>query len=172
MKNGNEQEIIDRNRKYLAYLVSDFMRRCTSDHRGGMIGREDLTQEITLCFLLEVRQYGEDEARKHRRTLFHAMYEAARRAYPVTVSYHAFGRLTMKIEPWEDMAERIITPDRVTDHIDARAALEELTAEEKQIVSLRLQGWTQREIARAFGWTDCAVSRRMARIRRQMERIN
>lgn len=178
MEKTNEQEIMVRNRKYLSWIVSDFMRRCRAENRSGVLSREDLMQEAAICFLLEVRRYGEEIARSHRRTLFHALYEAVRQAYPVSISYHSFSgaRLQpLQVEPWEAMEAHITAPDtagRIIDRLNVKTALEALEAPEKKIIACLMRGMNQREIARLFGWTDCQVCRRIKRIRRQLDRKN
>ncbi len=57
------EKIIERNEEYLEIVVSCFMRKCRTAYRGGMVSREDLWQEITLCFLAKAEQYGEENTR-------------------------------------------------------------------------------------------------------------
>lgn len=56
-----------------------------------------------------MEQYGEETARAHRRTLFRAMYDEVRRAYPVHMPHRAFSQGTrqpLQVEPWEAMGNR------------------------------------------------------------------
>ena len=62
MDNTQAQEILERNETFLKITVSKFMRRCSQKNRTGVISREDLLQEVTLCFLSEVEKHGEETA--------------------------------------------------------------------------------------------------------------
>ena len=53
MENTQEAEMLERNRQMLNQVVSSFMHKVSERKRGGMIDREDMLQEVTLCFLLE-----------------------------------------------------------------------------------------------------------------------
>lgn len=172
--NTNEAEIIERNTPMLKMIVSVFMRKVSASNRGGMISREDLLQEITLCFLLEVRRYGEDEAVKHKRTLYHALYRAAIAALPVKTAYHAYARERRQALVVVEWDEEYRAASKVNDAFSAvafRETLEGLEEQEWQIIRLKLEGLTQREIGLKMGLSDAAICRRMKRIRRQFEQV-
>ena len=170
----NESEIITRNKPMLGRIVNSFMRKVSSSHRGGMIDREDLMQEVTICFLLEVRQYGEEEAARHKRTLYHALYVAVIGALPVKTPYYAYApkrRQSLIIEQWD---EEHTTAQRVDDAFSQAAvieALEGLEEEERLIIHLKLEGLTQREIGHRLSMSAATICRRMKRIRRQFEQV-
>lgn len=171
--NTNEAEIIERNTPMLKMIVSVFMRKVSDSNRGGMISREDLLQEITLCFLLEVRRYGEDEAVKHKRTLYHALYVAVIEALPVKTAYAAYGkarRQAIIVEEWNEQ-QHSKAEATAFDYMAVCEVLEGLEEQEWQIIRLKLEGLTQREIGLKMGLSDAAICRRMKRIRRQFEQV-
>ena len=178
MNMQEKQETIERNAVFLKITVSKFMSRCSQTNRTGVISREDLLQEVTLCFLAEVERYGEETARKHSRTLFNAMYKAVMGAYPLSVPKRTSGfkKLTktpLWLDCWEDMGERIRTGDpstRIIDRISLYERLEELSEGDKQIVRWRLEGLSQREIGKRMGLSDVQMCREMKRIKAEITR--
>ena len=174
----NAEKIIERNEEYLEIVVSCFMRKCRTAYRGGMVSREDLRQEVTLCFLAEAEQYGEETARAHRLTLFRAMYDEVRRAYPVHIPHRAFRQGTrqpLQVEPWEAMGNRIRQTDpteKAVDRIDLQRVLEVLDETDRHIIKRRMDGDSQRDIARGMGLNDVQMCRRIKRIRRQLEQAD
>lgn len=175
----NAQEVLERNENFLKITVSNFMRKCSQRNRNGVLSREDLMQEVTLCFLSEVERYGEETARTHSRTLFNAMYMAVIRAYPLSVPKRSSGfkQITAShlwIDRWENMGERIAVDDTsnmVIDRISVHERLEVLSSSDQQIINWRLDGLSQREIARRIGLSDVQMCRTMKRIRRQLEQV-
>lgn len=177
MDNNTAQETIERNETFLKITVSKFMRRCGQENRSGIVSREDLLQELILCFLSEVERYGEETARTHRLSLFHSMYQAIMTAYPLSVPKRSggFKKITenpMQIESWEDMQSIIKQADPTDDiinQIDTAAMLEELLPTDKQMIQWRMEGMTQREIGKRIGLSDKQMCMEMKRIRRQLE---
>lgn len=173
-----QQEIIERNETFLKITVSKFMRRCSQKNRTGVVSREDLMQEVTLCFLAEAARYGEETARTHGRTLFQSMYKAVMTAYPLSVPKrtNGFKQITekhLKLDRWEDMGERIRIEDpssRIIDRIAIQERLEELNEGDKQIIRWRLEGLSQREIGKRMGLSDVQMCREMKRIRAEITR--
>lgn len=166
-------EILQRNHKFLCYTVNSFMRRCPSRYQGGVISREDLMQEVTLCFLSEVEKYGEETARRNRLSLLQSMYQAVMTAYPLSVPKRSSGfrKITERhlwVDRWEDMAERIKIKDyseNMVERITITQQMEALSDTDKKIIHWRLEGLTQREIANRMGLTDVQMCRRMKRIK-------
>lgn len=179
MNAQQQQETIERNETFLKITVSKFMRKCSQKNRTGVISREDLMQEVTLCFLSEVERYGEEAAKTHGRTLFNSMYRAVMGAYPLSVPKrtNGFKKITARgiwIDRWEDMSERIRTGDpssRIIDRIAIQERLEELSEGDKQIVRWRLEGLSQREIGKRIGLSDVQMFREMKRIKAEITRI-
>lgn len=169
-------EIITRNESMLRGIVTAFMRKVSNASRGGMIDREDMLQEARYAFIIEVRRYGEAVAVTHRRSIWHALYEAARRALPVKVSYAAYRkdrRQAMLIEEWDGDNEEHQQAGRIDAAFGAmtvRMVLEAMNEREREIVRLRLEGLSQREIGLKIGLNDVQMCRAMKRIRRQFER--
>lgn len=165
-----EAEIITRNEPMLKQIVAVFMRKVRASSRGGMIDREDMLQEVKLCFMLEVRRYGEDIAITHKRTLYHALYQAAIAAQPVKISYHAYARIRRQeiiVEEWDEQCQAAQRTEEAFSIAAFRETMERLEAQEREIISLRLEGLKQREIGQRIGLSDVQVSRMMKRIRRQ-----
>lgn len=170
----NEAEIITRNEIMLKQIVSVYMRKVSASNRGGMIDREDMMQEITLCFLQEVRKHGEEIAVKNKLTLYHALYQAAIAALPVKTAYHAYARERRQALVVMEWDEEYRAASKVNDAFSAaafRETLEGLEEQERQIIRLKLEGLTQREIGLKMGLSNAAICRRMKRIRRQFEQV-
>ena len=179
------QELLTRNKGYLLYLVHDFMRRGRG-YTSGVIDADDLLQEVTLCFLLEVKRYGEEEARRHKRTLFHSMYMAAIRAYPLSMPKRTSGykqlreRMGLTFQPWEQLSEYSIREeysltDAVMTERDILSSIErdgELNEEERYIIELKYQGMNQREIARILNTYDVAITRKIQAIKKKLKAKN
>lgn len=179
------QELLTRNKAYLLYLVRDFMGRGRG-YTSGVIDAEDLLQEVTLCFLSEVKRYGEEEARRHKRTLFQSMYKAAIRAYPLTMPQNTgrYKRLRdgmgLTFQPWEQLSEYSIREEeRLTDEVmterEILSSIEKdggLDEEERYIIELKYQGMNQREIARILNTYDVAITRKMQTIRKKLKDKN
>ena len=177
MNNTQAQEVLERNEEFLKITVSKFMSKCRQSNRTGVISREDLMQEVTVCFLSEVEQYGEETARTHRLSLFHSMYQAVMTAYPLSVPKRSSGfkKITEKrliFHEWESMAYKVRTDDftaKTIDRISIQERLESLNDSDRQIIRWRLDGLSKREIAKRKGLTDVQMCREMKRIRRQFE---
>ena len=177
MNNTQAQEILERNEEFLRITVSRFMRRCSQSLSNGVLSRENLMQEVTICFLAEVEKYGEETARTHRLSLFHSMYQAVMTAYPLSVPKRSSGfkKITEKhliIHEWESIAYKVRTDDftaKTINRISIQERLEALSDSDKQIIRWRLDGLSQREIAKRKGLTDVQMCREMKRIRRQFE---
>ena len=122
MDSTQAQEVLERNEEYLKIMVSKFMRRCSQNNRNGIVSREDLMQEITLCFLDEVEKHGEETARRQKYTFLQSMYRAVMTAYPVSVPpcSSRFKKITENIvvERWEDIREKIVVDDFTPKTID------------------------------------------------------
>jgi len=179
MDSTQAQEILERNETFLKITVSRFMRKCSASNRNGVLSREDLLQEVTLCFLSEVEQYGEETAKTHRLSLLQSMYQAVMTAYPLSVPKRSSGfkKITSKhlqIEEWGSMADRIRVDDftvKTLDRISIRERLEALSESDRQIIYWRLEGVTQREIGKRIGLTSVQMCREMKRIKAELTQI-
>lgn len=179
------QELLTRNKAYLLYLVRDFMGKGRG-YTSGVIDADDLLQEVTLCFLSEVKRYGEEEARRHKRTLFHSMYMAAIRAYPLsmpkrTSSYKQLReRMGLTFQPWEQLSEYSIMEeysltDTVMTEREILSSIEkdgELNEQERYILELKYQGMNQTEIARILNTTSATITRKIQGIKRKLKEKN
>ena len=168
-------EIITRNEGLLRGVVVSFMRKVCPGSRGGMIDHDDMMQEVRLCFIQEVERYGEAVAVTHRRTLFHACYDAVRLALPVKVAYAAYRkdrRQAYVIEEWDGAREDHQQAGRIDAAfgcLAVREALEAMNEQEREIIRLKLEGLTQHEIGLKMGLSDVQMCRAMKRIRRHFE---
>ena len=179
------QELLARNKAYLLYLVHDFMQRGRG-YQSGVIDAEDLLQEVTLCFLSEVERYGEEEARKHRRTLFNSMYMAAIKAYPLTMPKRTAGfkqlrdSMGLTFQPWETIPEysrwrEYNLPDEIMTEREILSAIEndgELNEQERYILELKYKGMNQTEIAGILKTTGATISRKIQGIKRKLKEKN
>lgn len=176
MESAIAQEVLKRNEEFLKITVSKFMSRCKQDNTNGVISREDIMQELTLCFLSEVEKHGEKVARMQKYTFLHAMYSTVIQAYPLTVPKRTSGFkkiiANITLDSWEDVQDRITVDDFTAETIESlsiRERLESMSENDRQIIRWRLEGLTQREIARRKDLTDVQMCREMKRIRRQFE---
>lgn len=181
--NEHGQELLTRNKKLLAYLVHDFMQRGGKGCQSGVIDRDDLLQEVALSFLEEVKRYGEEEARKHKRTYFHSMYMAAIKAYPLSMPKRSQGfkelkkNLALHFEPWEEVSEyrlreEYCIPERMVSEREVLLTIEReggLNQEERYIIELKAQGMNQKEIARILHTSNATVTRRVKEIKRKLK---
>ncbi len=173
------QEIIERNEAFIKGTVSKFMRRCRQGNSNGVINRDDITQELILCFLAEVEKHGEEVARMQKYTFLHAMYSTVIQAYPLSVPNRTSGfkRITEKrftFCQWESIANRISGKDvtaKTIERLSIHERLESLSENDRQIIRWRLDGLTQREIARRKGLTDVQMCREMKRIKAELMRV-
>lgn len=178
MNNTTAHEILERNEAFLKTTVSAFMRRCSQRNRNGVISREDLMQEVALSFLAETEKHGEEQARRQRITYIHVMYSAVIRAYPLSVPKRTSGfkNITAKqltFSQWESMAHRISVKDftaKTIERLSIQERLEGLSERDRKIIRWRLEGMTQREIAKRIGLTDVQMCREMKRIRDELMR--
>lgn len=176
MNNTQAQEVLERNEEFLKITVSKFMRKCARNNKTGVISQEDLLQEVTICFLAEVEKYGEETARTHRLSLFHSMYQAVMTAYPLFVPKRSSGfkKITEKqfsFIQWECLKHQTSVNDfatRTIDRISIQERLESLSDNDKQIIRWRLEGLSQREIAKRMGLTAVQMCREMKRIKAEI----
>ena len=172
MNTTTETEIITRNEAMLKQIVSRFMGQGNASMHSGMIDRNDMMQEVTLSFLQEVRRYGEAEAVKHQRTLYHSLYMAVIAALPVKTPYYAYSREKRQNVITVDIDEEYSIADLESDTYGEIAVMDMiggLAEQEQEIVRLRMEGFTQKEIGRRIGLSGVQICRAMKRIRRQLE---
>ncbi len=184
-ENEHGQELLTRNKAFLLYLVHDFMRR-GAGYSCSVIDADDLLQEVTLCFLSEVKRYGEEEARRHKRTLFNSMYTAAIRAYPLSMPQNTSrfkklrDRMGATFQPWETIPEysrwrEYNLPDEIMTEREILSAIEndgELNEQERYILELKYKGMNQTEIARILNTYDVAITRKIQAIKKKLKDKN
>lgn len=132
---------------------------------------DDLIQEARLAFLQHIRTHNESEWAACTLTIKGALYEYARREYPLSVSHHGFGKALKKQIQFHPIDEYLTAlgewyEDDHTD-IDLREALTQISEADKQIVALKLEGMSVKEIASRTGRPPQAISWRLKTIRRK-----
>lgn len=132
---------------------------------------EDFIQEARIAFLQYIRTYPESEWATCTLTIKGALYEYARRQYPLSVSRHGFAKLLREKPDFYPYDEYMLSlggwyEDDLTD-IDLRQALDNLSESDRQIIRLKLEGYTQKEIGDMIGRPQQTVKYRLDRFRRK-----
>lgn len=136
---------------------------------------DDFIQEARIAFLQHIRTHPETEWNACTLTIKGALYEYARKEYPLTVSHNKFSKvLSEKIYfigdaqyEMEVYREGKRHEDDHTD-IDLREAIDHLNARDKQIIMMKLEGMTAKEIGDRTGKTSQAISFRIQTIKRKI----
>lgn len=132
---------------------------------------DDLIQEARLAFLQHIRTHDESMWPACTLTIKGALMECVRRDYPLTVSRNNFTRLLhegivfLTLETGVD-TDGICYEDDHTD-IDLRTAITKLNTAEQEIVGMRLEGLTVKEISKRMKEPHQTISYRLKSIRRK-----
>lgn len=136
---------------------------------------DDFIQEARLAFLQHIRTHPETEWNACTLTIKGALYEYARKEYPLTVSHNKFSKvLGEKIyfigDAQYEMEVYKAGKRHEDDHtdIDLRQALDNLSESDRQIICLKLEGMTAKEIGDRTGKTPQAISLRIRTIKRKI----
>lgn len=163
-----ETEALQRYDAFLWKQVHAFCRRSRRKQQP----LEDFIQEARIAFLQHIRTHPESEWTDCKLTIMRALFDFARAEYPLTCSHHGFRKILREKKHFYPYDEYLTSfgerhEDDHTD-IDLREALAHLSEIDQQVIVMRLEGFTQREIASRTGRTPQAISRRMQTIRRKM----
>lgn len=162
--------------QYLPYIksrVNYFLRRRTFQDNP-IVSKEDLMQEAIIWFIQTERTEGLEAALRNRLSLHRALYDAVRKAYPVSYPYGAYRKkAALRFEPIEESAGIADSApfhsgdmeECIAERIDMERMISSLTATEQRVMNLKLRGMSQREIALALSVTESTVSHTMKRIR-------
>lgn len=120
---------------------------------------------------MRLRTAGDEaEAEKYFMQVHHAMFEHSRRMAPIHFSEKRFTESIRTVETvrWQYVDESELTEsfeDELVESIDAHRFLESLDPLERRIVTLKMNGHTQREIAKICGvGSESRISRMFDRI--------
>ena len=86
-----EQTLINKYTPLINHTVNCFVNKLNPHNRNGVLDAEDLRQEVNIAMLSIIRAEGEEALTRNRLTFIHVMWEAVRKAYPLTIPYYAFG---------------------------------------------------------------------------------
>lgn len=164
----NEEQLLLAYEPKLNCIVKSFMKRATT----GRTSREDdLMQEARLAFLQHVRTHEPDEYDRCYLTILHALCEAVRRDYPLSISRRDFfnqEKPSIHLCGMEK-AEDIETLEGLIEAAELRCSLEAVlsnsTEQVKVLVYLKEIGYTNKQAGVLLGMSDCQVTRALKKIR-------
>ena len=174
MNTTPEQTLIYKYTPFINHTVNRFMNKLNPHNRNGVLDEEDLKQEIIIAMLTIIRTDGEEALHRNRLTFIHVMWEAVRRAYPLSIPYHAFGnqhREPLNLTPFEEWYEdSSLTHEEEPDTI-TRIMIDQLPEPKRTIIRMKLDGMEQQEIAHALGVSNATMSRMFQRTKDSIKRI-
>ena len=135
---------------------------------------DDLIQEARIAFLQHIRTHVESMWPACSLSIKGALYEYARREYPLTASRYGFTK-TIKARIKFCPYERIMLNEWYEDDhtaLDLREAIVHLNASDKQIIMMKLEGMTIKEIADAISLSQQVVSYHLKSIKRNLIEIS
>lgn len=171
-----EQAILSQYRPYLMGRVNTFL--CKGNGRcNAVLSQQDLLQEASIWFLNEYRQGGLEAALTHRLSLHRALYDAVRRAYQISMPYGVYRTRPKDVNrfvPSDASAESCPVTgwysmeDDVIFHADVSSAIARFSGEEQEMLRMKANGMTQREIARHIGVSQAYVCRAFKDMRKRI----
>ena len=168
----NESILINKYAPLLTATVTTFMNKLNPHNRNGVLDAEDLRQEVTIAFIDIIRTQGEEALTHNRLTFIHVMWDAVRRAYPLSMSYQAFGKQSRDAiyfptvdECFED--EALVQWEEA--NTLTRIMIDQLPEPQRAIARMKLDGMSQREIAHALGVSDATMSRMFQRLKNSIK---
>lgn len=167
-----EQDIIRRNSNYINATVTTFMNKLNPHNRNGVLDAEDLRQEVTIAFIGIIRTQGEEALTRNRLTYLHVMWDAVRKAYPLSMSYHAFGtqsREAIYFSTVDQCFEDEALVQDIEDDTLTRIMIDQLPEPQRTVTRMKLDGMSQREIAHALGVSDATMSRMFQRLKESIK---
>ncbi len=163
-----EQTLICKYTPLINHTVSTFMHKLNPHNRNGVLDADDLRQEVTIAFINIIRTQGEEALTRNRLTYLHVMWDAVRRAYPLAMSYQAFGKQNRK-QMYTPTVEGCFEDEAFVQDIEAdtltRIMIDQLPEPQRTIVQMKLNGMSQREIALALGVSDATMTRMFQRLK-------
>lgn len=167
-----EQEIIRRNSNYINATVATFMHKLNPYNRNGVLDADDLRQEVTIAFIGIIRTQGEEALTRNRLTYLHVMWDAVRKAYPLSMSYHAFSTQSREAIYFPTVDECFEEKELVQEEEDdtlTRIMIDQLPEPQRTIVQMKLDGMSQRDIAHALGVSDATMCRMLQRLKKSIK---
>lgn len=157
----SESEALERYELYLWKQVNIFYRKA----RGQSVTLDDLMQEARIVFLQHIRTHDESEWAACTLTIHGALYDYVRKYYPLSIPRGRFAASKRQKVMFDELSihtesQRYYHED---DHsaIDLKAAMKKLKEIDRQIISLKLQGWRVTEISKQMGLSHQMVSHRI-----------
>lgn len=171
----NEQRTLAEYDNMLWGFVHQFLRRCKSPS----VYAEDLIQEARMAFLSFIRTHKAEELYQCRLTILHALCDAVKRCYPISMPRGVFldrgKRNSYHFSDIDELPE-VMDGGNSYESIELMNQIREIsdTLSDKthELVRLKLQGYSNREAARQLGISDAAVSRRLKQIRQRLRDIS
>lgn len=170
----NETSILNKYTPLINRTVNCFVNKLNPNNRNGVLDAEDLRQEVTIAVLTIIRTDGEEALQRNRLTFIHVMWEAVRKAYPVSIPYYAFGnqhREPINLIAFEEgFTDASLTHEEEPDTI-TRIMIDQLPEPKRTIIRMTLDGMSQMEIAHALGVSKATMSRMFQRTKDSIKRI-
>ena len=164
-----EQTLICKYTPLINHTVSTFMHKLNPHNRNGVLDADDLRQEVTIAFIGIIRTQGEKALTRNRLTYLHTMWDAVRRAYPLAMSYQAFGKQNRKPMTVEGCFDDEALVQDIEDDTLTQIMIDQLPKPQRTIVRMKLDGMTQSEIAHALGVSDATMSRMFQRLKESIK---
>ncbi|MDD6051331.1 MAG: sigma-70 family RNA polymerase sigma factor [Clostridiales bacterium] len=164
----NESILLTKYAPLLNHTVTAFMNKLNPHNRNGVLDADDLRQEVTIAFIGIIRTQGEEALTRNRLTYLHVMWDAVRRAYPLAMSYQAFGkqnRKPMTVEGLEGCSEEEALVQDIESDTITQIMIDQLPEPQRTIVRMKLDVMSQREIAHALGVSDATMTRMFQRLK-------
>lgn len=164
----DETNILTKYTPFINHTVTHFMSKLNPYNRNGVLDAEDLKQEVIITILTIIRKDGEEALHRNRLTFIHVMWEAVRKAYPLSIPYHAFGkqhRQPLNLVSFEEWYEDpSLTHEEEPDTI-FHIMIDQLPELQRTIIRMKLDGRTQREIAHVLGMSNTTMNRMYQRLK-------
>ena len=164
-----EQTLICKYAPLINHTVATFMQKLNPSNRNGVLDADDLRQEVTIAFINIIRTHGEEALARNRLTYLHVMWDAVRRAYPLAMSYQAFGKHNRKPMTVEGCVEEETLVQDIEADTLTRIMIDQLPEPQRNIVRMKLDGMSQREIAHALGVSDATMTRMFQRLKNNIK---
>lgn len=168
-----EEQLIQQYDRLLWSIVHRFKRR----NYGGYDNREDLHSECVIVLLRHIRscETMNDVKRIPIRDMINAMCRFVLGEQAVTYPQRTtdFSKIIKKaphktdyIAVDRDSGQRRESLDDALDEIAFRDYLSTLSAQDRRIIQMKLEGKRNRDVAQAFGVTDVVITRTLKRLRK------
>ncbi len=168
----NESALLNKYAPLLNATVTNFMHKLNPNNRNGVLDAEDLRQEVTIAFIDIIRTQGEEALTHNRLTYLHVMWDAVRKAYLLSTPYHAFStrhREAIYFPTIDECFEDEALVQEEEDDTLTQIMIDQLPEPQRNIIRMKLDGMSQREIAHVLGVSDATMCRMFQRLKESIK---